>query len=292
MRCVALAVLLTRAAGAQSPQELAAARQRESIERQLQSLAAQSQALGRRGSSASSIPAIGAPLAQATESALERQRSSIERQRAAVARQRGSSPLWPAAAIPAPAREPPPADNSPPREAAPENQAGLGEKPGSIALQLQSVELQPRLVWPEPPNPASVLDCAPLPVPVLGPLFERAAAAYRLDPSLLRAVARRESAFKPCAVSRAGAMGLMQLMPETAWSMGVEDPFDAEQSIFGGARFLRFLLDRFDNDLSLALSAYNAGPARVDRFGAIPPIPETQSYVAAILRALGKPPPE
>lgn len=84
----------------------------------------------------------------------------------------------------------------------------------------------------------------------------------------------------------------MQLMPETAATLGVEDPFDPEQSILGGARFLRFLLDRFQNDLGLALSAYNAGPARVERHGGIPPIPETQSYVTAILRALSRTPPD
>lgn len=108
---------------------------------------------------------------------------------------------------------------------------------------------------------------------------------------LLRAVARRESAFKPCAVSPAGAMGLMQLMPETASMLGVEDPFDTAQSIFGGARFLRFLLDRFQNDLPLALAAYNAGPSAVDHYGGVPPYTETRDYVSSILRMLGLPSP-
>jgi len=162
----------------------------------------------------------------------------------------------------------------------------------SIALQLQSAAMQPRPALPAPPAPAALLACTPLPSSALSPIFERAAASYELEPSLLRAVARKESAFQPCAVSRAGAMGLMQLMPETAATLGVENPFDPEQSIFGGARFLRFLLDRFQNDLSLALSAYNAGPARVERHGGVPPIPETQDYVSSILSSLSKPPPE
>jgi len=130
-----------------------------------------------------------------------------------------------------------------------------------------------------------------MPAAQLAPLFHHAASAYGLDPLLLRAVARQESAFKPCAVSPAGAMGLMQLMPETASMLGIEDPFDATQSILGGARFLRLLLDRFQNDLPLALSAYNAGSATVERYGGIPPYSETQAYVSSILRMLGQPSP-
>ncbi|GIU73667.1 MAG: hypothetical protein KatS3mg004_0754 [Bryobacteraceae bacterium] len=83
----------------------------------------------------------------------------------------------------------------------------------------------------------------------------------------------------------------MQLMPETAALLGVTDPFDVEQNIFGGARFLRLLLDRFQNDLPLALSAYNAGPARVQAYGTIPPIAETLGYVTGILRRLQTEPP-
>jgi soluble lytic murein transglycosylase-like protein len=108
---------------------------------------------------------------------------------------------------------------------------------------------------------------------------------------LLRAVIRRESAFQPCAVSRSGAMGLMQLMPGTAFDLGVENPFDAEQNIDGGSRLLKSLLDRYGGDLSLALGAYNAGPARVDAIKAIPPIKETQDYVKHILDRLRPPVP-
>lgn len=151
---------------------------------------------------------------------------------------------------------------------------------------------QPRPAWPEPQPAGALPDCAPLAPPALFPVFQRAAAAYGLAPSLLRAVAEKESSFRPCAVSPAGALGLMQLMPETASWLGVSDPFDVEQNVHGAARFLRFLLDRFDNDLGLALGAYNAGPARVKSFGGIPPIPETQDYVAAILRRLRTATPE
>lgn len=81
-------------------------------------------------------------------------------------------------------------------------------------------------------------------------------------------------------------MGLMQLMPETAATLGVEDPFDPEQNIVGGARYLRLLLDRFNDDLALTLAAYNAGPRRVEIYGGIPPFRETQDYVATILGRL------
>ena len=104
-----------------------------------------------------------------------------------------------------------------------------------------------------------------------------------LPAGLLEAVAQQESALYPCAVSRAGALGLMQLMPATATQFGVADPLDPWQSLQGGGQFLKQLLDRYGGDLTLALGAYNAGPSRVDFYGGIPPIPETQNYVGSVL---------
>lgn len=122
----------------------------------------------------------------------------------------------------------------------------------------------------------------------------RAACRHGVDPSLAVAVARAESGFNPLAVSSSGALGLMQLMPGTARSLGVSDPFDAEQNADGGVRYLAEQLRRF-GDVRLALAAYNAGPNRVARHGEVPPIPETQRYVERVLeyqqqyRASGSP---
>lgn len=107
---------------------------------------------------------------------------------------------------------------------------------------------------------------------------------YRLPESLLRAVIHTESNFYPRAVSRAGATGLMQLMPATARMLGVDDPMDPAQNIFGGARYLRMLANRYDGDMVLVLAAYNAGAGNVEKYGGVPPFEETRAYVRAVLR--------
>ena len=111
----------------------------------------------------------------------------------------------------------------------------------------------------------------------------RYAREYRLSPALLLAVIRAESSFDPTVISKAGAVGLMQLIPETAIRHGVRNLYDTRDNIGGGARHLRYLLDRFHGNIRLALAAYNAGERKVDRYRQIPPFKETQLYVKKVM---------
>ncbi len=116
------------------------------------------------------------------------------------------------------------------------------------------------------------------------PQIDLIARTYGLEPQLMHAVISAESAYNPGAVSDKGAMGLMQLMPDTARRFGVEDPFDPAANMHGGARYLRWLMDRFQNNLNLVLAAYNAGEGAVERYGnTIPPYEETRTYVVKVL---------
>jgi len=124
-------------------------------------------------------------------------------------------------------------------------------------------------------------------------IIEHAAVSAAVEPNLLRAVIVVESGFNSHAISKRGAVGLMQLMPATASRFGVSNPYDARQNVHGGARYLKFLIDRFGHDIRLALAAYNAGEDAVDRNGGqIPPFSETLAYVPRVLKIykmLGEP---
>lgn len=196
---------------------------------------------------------------QSAESAFERQRASIERQRRSLEEQRSS----------------------------------FEKQRASVEQQLHAVRPEnslftavarpvPVVSWEVPTDPG----CRRVLPAEIHAYVEQVAKRESLAPELLHVVIARESSFLPCAVSPKGAMGMMQLMPATAADLGVSNPFDPEENIDGGARYLSYLMQRFGGDLKLALAAYNAGPRRVDDYRGVPPIPETLSYVSRVLREL------
>lgn len=117
----------------------------------------------------------------------------------------------------------------------------------------------------------------------LDSIFEEAANTYGVSSIILKSIAKAESGFNPSAVSSAGAIGIMQLMPQTAAALGVSNSYDARENIMGGAKYISQLLSNYQGNISLALAAYNAGSANVDKYGGIPPFTETQNYVKKVL---------
>ncbi len=134
------------------------------------------------------------------------------------------------------------------------------------------------------PPPAPAVPQTPVTKPNLQDVIKGASAKQLLDEDLVNSVIRAESGFNARAVSPKGARGLMQLMPDTASSLGVTDTFDAKSNVEGGTQYLRWLLDRYHYDLAKALAAYNAGPHRVEQYHGVPPYAETRAYVARIIR--------
>lgn len=155
---------------------------------------------------------------------------------------------------------------------------GRGNKVSVPAEKIARVKVLPRPPDPEPP-PAWQERARGY-----ARFIEAAAHKFRLEPELLVAVAVAESALDPVARSDKGALGVMQIMPDTAVELGLDDPFDAQKNIDAGARYLREMLDLFENDLELALAAYNAGQGTVRRYGGVPPFPETRAYLGRVRR--------
>ena len=114
-------------------------------------------------------------------------------------------------------------------------------------------------------------------------IFQKASDTYQVSKDLLKAMAKAESNFRADATSHCGAMGIMQLMPATAASLGVLDAYNPEQNIMGGAKYISQLLEKYNGNLAFAVAAYNAGSGNVDKYGGIPPFKETQGYVAKVL---------
>lgn len=165
-------------------------------------------------------------------------------------------------------------------------QASIDKQKASVRLQVgEGGEAAPFYTtpWESPRVIPLPVTCDPMSEFDLLPLVHEAAVAQDLDPILLRAVIRRESGSLACAVSDKGAVGLMQLMPDTAKQFGV-DPYDAKANVGAGSKYLKQLLTRYKGDTKLALAAYNAGPALVDMAAGVPAIPETTAYVEAILK--------
>lgn len=174
-------------------------------------------------------------------------------------------------------------------------EASLAQQRASVQKQAQAAGAS-MMPWTAPTASAPVEResimfepfCEPIAQPELSTMIEDAAGKNGVEPSVVREVARQESGFRPCAVSPKGAEGLMQLMPATQDQFKVIDPFNPMASLDAGTKLLRQLLDRYHGDLSLALSAYNAGAVTVDRAGGVPQIVETQNYVTSILGRLGQ----
>lgn len=194
----------------------------------------------------------------------------------------------------------PPADTNPPKPDSKEVESAMTE---SLAKQRVAVMKQvasamgkpPKpaasfftVPWVETPVPFSQPPCDPLPAADLDKLVLENSQQQGVKEDLIRGVIAEESGGRPCAVSWKGAQGLMQLMPGTAEQLGVKDPFDPSQSVEAGTRLLKQLLTKYNNDVSLALAAYNAGEGRVDKDGGVPQIPETQNYVTDIQSKLPK----
>ena len=237
------------------------------------SLSFQEQSIARQ------MQAIGSTAAMKQAESFRQQSESIRRQQGAAVPGSASTPIQPVqeAASKNPIASPAPAGANVP---------ALAELAAEQTVARTGFYTTP---WPASPDfhmpnvQVETAGCDAMGESEINTLIKTASAKNQIDPSLLRAVMVQESAFRPCAVSTAGAMGLMQIMPETADDLGLADPFDPAANVDAGARYLKQMLDRYHGNTALALAAYNAGPGRTDKANGIPQIPETIGYVSRIL---------
>ena len=216
--------------------------------------------------------------------------ASVEKTAAPASANPGVVPPPGAGKVESPPAKPPPAK---PAETL---QSATAKQRAAIAVQRLAAQKQSQTAVPwmlgtprieaTPGMEAAVEDCDPMADPELTPLITSAAQQHKLEPRLLRGVIEQESGFHACAISAKGAKGLMQLMPATVDQFKVDDVFDPKQNIEAGATYLRQLLDKYKDDIKLALAAYNAGPTTVDKMGGIPDIQETRDYVEGVIKKM------
>jgi soluble lytic murein transglycosylase-like protein len=166
-------------------------------------------------------------------------------------------------------------------------EANFLEVAADAVVKVEQIADPPKAVVPKTIVPVATITAEPT-AAEMREMLAHAGAAHNIDADLLASVVRAESGGQVRAVSRAGAQGLMQLMPATASDLGVQDSFKADQNIAGGTAYLDWLLVRYHDNLALALAAYNAGPAAVDRYHGVPPFAETRAYVARVIREFNR----
>lgn len=183
-------------------------------------------------------------------------------------------------------------------EQVPQNLGGLNEDPFGLnqrrlppllrAIQNQVPGLEDPTTQPAQPQGGAPMTSSPVQSPAeFDPIIKEASAKYGVPENIIRGIIKAESDFDPRSHSSAGAMGVMQLMPDTAKEMGVTDPWDIRQNIMGGTGYYAKMLKMFNGDHQMALAAFNAGPGNVKKYGGIPPFKETQNYVPKVMKFAG-----